>query len=314
MKQLPLLVPSLFIFPALLLVIAGGTNAAAQTPAAAAPADPGIGLSYTVSASSTGKTKLKAGSVGAGEVSSGDFNTAINQSVTLAEGRELGVGVSYSRTSFDRSKGASATPLPERVQSLALDFSYTQKFDAAWSGLLGVSPGLHNAGTGFSSKGFGTSVIALGIYQVNPTLSIAAGAGYDSLAHGRNQFAPGFGLEWKPTKEWNVSFGYPKTGITYLFSDSLSLGLVAEGAFGTYYVEKDPLPGAAGRPRLADTTLEYFDARLGLSANWKVSKQFVVTLSTGSTVERQFDYHERKYKLKSDGTAGYATLGLTFVF
>ena len=312
MKPLILSVTPSLVLPAVLLALFAGNDLPAQTPLN--PAADGIGLITTITGSVTGDTKLTSGNARYGAVSSRDFGTAISQNITVAPGSELGVGLSYSRTAFELPKGNGAAPLPERVQSLAVDLSYSQQFSETWSGLLAATPGYHSAGSGFSSKGFGVSVVALGIYQFNPALSIAAGFGYDSLATGRNKFGPGVGLDWKASKTWTFSFGYPKTGITYLFSETLSLSLLAEGNFGTYHVEKDPLPAAAGKPRLNDTQLEYYDTRLGLSANWKVSKQLVLSTSLGRVVDRSFDYHQRKFKIKSDEGTGYASLSLAWVF
>lgn len=297
------------VLPALFLALAASPALTAQP----LPAD-GIGLTTTVTVGATGETKLKSGSTRYAAVSSTDFATAVSQSVTLSPAAELGFGLAYSRTRFDLPKRAGVAPLPETLQSLTLELSYSHKFSDTWSGLAALSPGYHNAGSGLSAQGFGATVFALGIYQVNPTLTLAVGAGFDSLATGSNRVMPGAGIDWKFSPTWSFSLGYPKTGITWLASDALSLSLLAEGNFGTYYVEKDPLPAVAGRPGLADTHVEYNDTRLGLAVNWKVSPRFVVTATSGFVVDRSFDYDARKFKIKSDEGSGYASLGLTWIF
>lgn len=301
------------VLPALLLALAASPALTAQPLPTAATE--GMGLTTTLTVGATGETKLKSGGTRYAAVSSTDVAAGVNQSVALSPAAELGVGLGYSRTRFDLPRGAGAAPLPETLQSLTLELSYSHKFTETWSGLAAVSPGFHQAGTGFSSESFGATVFALGIYQVNPTLTVAVGAGFDSLATGSNRVMPGAGIDWKPSATWNFSLGFPKTGITWHTSASFSVSLLAEGTFGTYYVEKDPSPAtAAGRPGLADTQVEYNDTRLGLSVNWKVSPRFVVTATSGFVLDRSFDYEARKFKVKSDEGTGYASLGLTWLF
>jgi len=286
----------------------------AQTPAGT-PAAEGIGLTLNVTGSAAGKTKLKAGSAGYGEVSSGEFALNLSQSIALSPDSGLDVGLGYQRTSLDLKPEARVVPLPERLQSVTLGLGYNQKLGTDWSALVGTSAGYHTAGSsGFSKKGFGVDVFALGLYNVNPTLQLALGGGFSSLAHGLNRFGPAVGLSWQATSKWSIAFGYPTTGVTYKFSEALSLGLVGEGVFGTYYVEKDPLPGATGKPALDRTTLEYFDVRLGLAATWKITPVFSLVTKVGSVLARQYDYHQRNFKLKSEGTAAYFSLGVSRSF
>jgi hypothetical protein len=302
--------PCLALTALLIALTANPTLTAQPLPTAAIE---GKGLTTTLTVGATGETKLKSGSTRYTAVSSTDVTAAVNQSVTLSPAVELGFGLGYSRTNFDLPRGAGAAPLPETLQSLTLELSYSHKFSDTWSGLAAVSPGLHQAGPGCSAHGLGATVFALGIYQVNPTLTVALGAGYDSLATGSNRAMPGAGIDWKPSATWNFSLGFPKTGVTWHTSASLSVSLLAEGTFGTYYVEKDPLP-ATGRPGLADTHVEYTDTRLGLSVNWKVSPRCFITATCGFVVDRSFDYDARKFKIKSDEGAGYASLGLARFF
>jgi len=288
--------------------------ARAQTHVSPPPAE-GIGLTLNVSSSAAGKTKLKSGSAGYGEVCSDEFAASLSQSIQLSADSGLDVGLGYQRTSLDLKPGARLVPLPERLQSLTLDLSYNQKLTAEWSALVGTSVGYHTAGSsGFSKKGFGVDVFALGLYNVNPTLQLALGGGYSSLAHGLNRFGPAVGLAWQATPKWSIAFGYPTTGVTYKFSEALSLGLVGEGVFGTYYVGKDPLPVSTTKPALDRTTLEYFDVRLGLAATWKITPVFSLVTKVGSVLARQYDYHQRNFKLKSEGTAAYFSLGVSRSF
>lgn len=288
--------------------------ALAQTPATPPPSD-GIGLTFKTTGSAVEKSKLESGSTHYGEVSSGEFAVSLTQSVPVGDDSHLEVGLGYQLTSLDLKPANDVVPLPERFQSLTLDLSYNQKLSTAWSAFIGTSTGYHTAGSsGFSQKCFGVDVFALGLYTVSPTLQVALGGGYSSLASGRNQFGPALGVSWQATPKWSVAFGYPNTGVTYKYSESLTLGLAAEVTANTYYVERDPLPGTRGKPALDRTTLESFDVRLGLAAKWKINSAFSLVAKIGSVLDRHYDYHERNFKLKTDGTAAYSSLGLSASF
>jgi hypothetical protein len=201
------------------------------------------------------------------------------------------------------------------VQSLTLDLSYSQKIDETWSALVGTATGYHTAGSGgFKSKGLGVDLFALGLYRYSPTLTVAAGGGYSSLATGRNRFGPDVGIQWDPTPKWSIAFGYPTTGVTYKFTDAFSLGFVATGNGGTYYVERDPLPGAAGKPNLDRTQLEFYDVRLGFAATWKINRVLSLNANVGAVESSEFNYDARRFKIKSDGGGAYASFGLSAAF
>lgn len=257
------------------------------------------------SASFSGKTRLRSGSTQYGEVSSTDFSASLGQSITLTDSSSVEVGLAYHHTAFDHASGVNTPPLPKQAQALTIDSACSKKFSDTWTAIAGSSIGYHNAGSsGFASKGFGADVFAVGIYSINPQMRFGAGAAYSTLASGRNRWVPVIVSEWSPAAAWTVTFGVPKSAVSWHARHDLDLSFVVEGEGDTYYVENDPLPGASGKPSLDRTRLEYFDVRIGLSAAWKITPSIGISVTVGTVAAREFDYHERGLKLESKDSSG----------
>jgi hypothetical protein len=266
------------------------------------------GFSTHAGFSTTGKSNLKAG----GSVSSTSYDFGVSQAIPFGEKASFDLGLNYGETSLDQSKPNARTPLPKELRSISLDLGYSQEIDDTWSLAAGISPGVHSAGSRFSSKGFGVDGYALATYNYSPNLSFSGGLGFSSL--GKNLIGPALGVNWTINEQWSASVGYPTTAITYTLSQAWQFALVVDGAGGSYYVEKDPLPGAVGRPSLKGSKLDYSETRLGLSVNYQVSPSVGMTLASGLVVQQEFEYHDPKYKVESDAGTGYVSLAINVAF
>lgn len=276
----------------------------------------GIGLSFNGSFSGIGKSKFKSGNTKYNEASSTAYSFGVSQVIPFGQESALETSLGYTRESLKFEKGNNAVlPLPKRLQSLSLGFNYSQPINSEWSTTLGTGLVSASAGSGgFKSKGFGVDVFAAATYKYSPTLSLTGGVAYSSLAKGTTQFLPVIGVNWTPSPQWTVALGIPETGVIFQFSESFSLGLILTGSGGAYYVEVDPLPGAAGKPNLSRTTLDYFAVGTALKATWQAGPGFGVTASVGSIFQSEYEYEARKLKIKSDGGGAYYELGLNFAF
>lgn len=289
----------------------------AQAPASAAVPpieDHGSGLSVNGSFSRVGRTPFKSGPTRYNEISSSAFEFGLSQFFPCSQESGVEVGLSYSRTNFEFERGQHHTlPLPKRLQSLGLGFHYEQSINDRWSAMLGTTLVSATAGSGgFESKGFGVEVFATATYKSSPTLSFIGGVAYNSLSEDATELFPVLGVNWTPAPPWTVAVGIPETGVTYRFSASFSLGLVAVAEGGAYHVETDPLPVSIGKPDLAGTTLDYFAVGVALKAGWRASDRFGVTTRIGTIVQREFNYESRRLKLKSDDCGLYYEFGATF--
>lgn len=306
---LPTMKPSIILFLATSLAAAAAPDAGSVAPTVvSAP----LGLGVSLSGSASGSTKLKTGGQAAGDVSSVEFDQSAAYETALPNGATLTVGHSLHGSYFDLPAQNATTALPKRLQSAMADFTYSQPCNDQWNAFVSVSPGLRWAGSHVGSGAFAVSGGAGAFYRHSDSLTLMLGLGFDSMAD--HKIMPGFGVQWVPSTRWNVSLGFPRTAITYTVCEPLSISLVAEGVGDTYHVEADPLPGLAGKPSLADTKLEYEDYRIGLAAEYKLSAWCNLVATAGCVVDRKFDYFDRDYELKSDGTAAYGSLALSMKF
>ncbi|MDI1250564.1 MAG: DUF6268 family outer membrane beta-barrel protein [Lacunisphaera sp.] len=221
------------------------------------------------------------------------------------------VSLEYRLYSLDRDAG---TPLPDRLQSLSTAFTVFTKLNADWSLLASVSPGFHNAGSTFSSKGFGVGVIAIASRKFNPAFDAGFGFVYDSLSKGSGRIMPVATLNWTPAPAWRVTLGFPRTGVIYTASKTLEVEFTAEADFGSFYVQDDPLPGGSNKPALNRTRLEYQALRVGPALTWQASPTFSARASVGAVPFLRADYHQRNYRAAADRAAAYVSASLNWKF
>ena len=294
-------------------LVVASSSLQAQALLASMPSESATRSSSSISGTFTGKAKLKSGATGFGEVSSKEFNVAFHETLPLSAVADLGGGMTYGRTSFNFSSNAAPRPVPTRLQNLSLDLAYAERLNDSWSTAFSVNPGFRSAGRVFSSKSFGATATSVAVYHFNPTLTLAAGVGFDSLAAGR-KFRGALAVDWNPNRSWRITLGVPKTAVTYAYSESLEFSVLAAGNFESYSVEKDPQPGATGKPSLQGTKLDYSDTRFGFTTTYKLTPALVLSGTVGRVADRQFDYHQRNFKLRSDERATYGSLSLAARF
>ncbi len=317
--MMPRLLPSVILAAGLALAAAqpllaqtpasSAPNALATTPAGR-PSDALVTLKFDTAY--TGHTPFTARGTSAGgfSVAQAGFEIAVPLPPIGSEIFPI-VSLKYRHYSLDRDAG---TPLPEKLQSLSAAFTVFTKLDADWSLLASVSPGLHNAGSTFSSKGFGVGVIAIASRKFTPTFGAGFGFVYDSLSRGTGRILPVATFNWQPDPAWRVTLGFPRTGVIYTASKTLDIEFTAEADFGTFYVQDDPLPGGLNKPALNRTRLEYQALRLGPALAWRASPTFSARASIGAVPLLRADYHQRNYRATADRAALYASVAFEWKY
>ena len=294
------------ILPAIILILSLGSIVHAQPVEVPAPGK--IGLSFSSSATASGKGKLKDNNATYDDISANNFSWTLNQHVALGERQRLNIVLDYDRTEIDTPTSARP-PLPDRLQSLGASLRYFHPYSQQWMLSASVGAGSHVTDTGLLSDGWGASASAIGIYNKSRQFTFMFGIAYNSLSHDL-KIIPVIGCDWRPTEKWSVAIGFPKTGVTYKLNKQISLGLGISGAGGVYYVKNDPRPGIAP-DSLADSKLQYLDARLGFNCNWKINDTFRISGTVGQVLLRQIKYIDRDYKLRSRGTTPFVSLAGT---
>jgi len=274
------------------------------------PAPGQIGLSLSSTATASGKAELKAGANTYDHVEIKNYDWKLAQRIPLEDRRSLAVGLDYGVTDIGTRNRHHATatpvPLPSDLQSLGASLRYTHPLDPQWILTGSVSAGSHVAETGLLSDGWGAGASVIALYNQSRELTLVFGVVYNSLSE-NFKVIPIFGLNWRPADKWSVNLGLPKTGVTYKLNEKISLDLSVSGERGSYAVNDDPLPGAAPRS-LADSRLQYLEARLGFSCDWKINDTFRVSGTAGQVLYRQFKYIDRDYTLTSRDLVPFVTL------
>lgn len=214
------------------------------------------------------------------------------------------------------AQGFWSAPLPDKFQDVGVELAWQHQCGPEWTLLLQARPGWRTAGTtAFASDGFGTTAAALAVWRVNERLQFSFGAAGDTLASGSQRLLPVAGLDWGFAEHWRLSLGVPRTGLFWQATAALELGLAAEGGWNTYYVrQRDAATYPYGRP-LTETKLEHLEGRVGIQANWNLTKAVQLNFALGVVGLRRFEYPDRDFVLKAtDARGGYGTAGMTVNF
>ena len=279
-----------------------------------------IGLTFSTESTSSGPTRLRAGDTSYKHVEINNNAWTLAQSIGLDATSSLAVNLAYSRTgisegnyhNFDRDYSADRVPLPNDLQSLGASIEYSTKIDNQWSLSTSIGAGSHVDKHNLLSKGWGAEGHVMGLYNWSPALTFAAGLAYDSLSADW-KIMPIFGFEWRPADKWSVAIGFPKTAVSYEFNQRFTLALAASGAGGTYFIGDDPRPGTAPRS-LANSKLEYTEARLGFEAAWKINDTFRLSGTVGHVLYRKFKYIDRDFELKSRDVVPFVSVAFSAAF
>ena len=283
----------------------GGTNAA-ESPRCS------VVFENDASGSYGGGTDMKGAGKGLGDVSSYDLKDTFQCTVNALPGIEFDAGTTYHRSYFEADH-ESAAPMVKRLHDLTNDFTVKWAASDKWIVVGNAGFGWYNSGSNFNSHGLGVSVAAGAVRNFGENLSVMAGVGYNSLARHDRRWMPGLGVSYVISPRWSVSLGYPQTAVTYVVTGDFTLSLVAEGECQTYHVRAADLKGDASG-RIHDGKMEFTDVRTGLRADYKINSHLSASVTAGWLFEREFDFYDNDYKMKSDGGAPYAGIALNAKF
>jgi hypothetical protein len=265
-----------------------------------------VGLTLTSTVTGSGKGSLKDNNTTYKDIRATSMAWGLQQHISIGKRDRMTVGLDYSLVDINLPQN-NQPPLPDRLQSLGASVRYFHAFSRQWMMSTSVGAGSNVTNTGLLSDGWAERVSVVGIYNRSAEFTYIFGAAYNSNVNDL-RIVPVLGLNWRPTEQWSVAFGFPRTGVTYKVNPKLALSMDLTGAGGGYFVKNDPRPGIAPQS-LADSRLQYLEVRLGFEAAWKINETFRLTGSVGQVLFRQLKYIDRDYKLKSDGTVPFITLG-----
>lgn len=218
----------------------------------------------------------------------------------------LNYGLGWAHFDFSRP---AASAVPDTLQEVAVILGASHRLNDRWLLTGTVRPGLYGDFEGDNSDAFNAPVLLLATWLRSPTLAWSFGLRADGFSD--RSVLPLVGVNWKFSPGWEFSVGLPRTGLSYTAGAALkwNLGVSLQG--GNFHIARDPRPATlSAAPRLDDTTLDYHEIRVGLSADWRLSEVFSLTAEAGVITDQKFDYFDRDYVLDGGGT-GFFTVELT---
>lgn len=244
------------------------------------------------------------GKLGSAESSHYEFEASF--SLPAPETWMFSSALSWERDEFDLT---GAVPLPEELEQIGISFmamkDLSKEIGPGWSAMAILSPSFSSDSGKISGDSFSLLGMAMIGKEVSSTLSWNVGV--VGMTRGDMKVFPMLGFRWSFAPDWDLEVGFPNTGVSYQLSETLTLNAGARFQGGTYHISKAPAAG------LGNTYLDYQEIRLGLSAEYQISKNLSVVLDGGMTADRSFDYYDRNLKL--DGkSAGYGSFGLKYQF
>jgi hypothetical protein len=243
------------------------------------------------------------------EVQVTQFGAKAGQSFSVAPATRASLAVAYDRFDF-----SGLMILPDAVQSWTVDAGLRHRVDDQWMLLGAVAPAFNNvSGDDFGADGLGVTVRAIALYRQSAALTWSFGAVYRSLADSDYRVLPVFGFDWRPSPEWSVALGFPRSAVTWHVTRELRFSFGASAQGGTFFIKDRPWT-LSSIPPLVGTKLEYRELRLGLRAEYAPAAGWELFASSGLVVVQQFDFFDRNYELKAQHAAPYVSAGAKFTF
>lgn len=244
------------------------------------------------------------GKIGSAEIRHYEFEVSF--SLPAPDTWMFSSALSWKRDEFDLT---GAVPLPKELEEIGINFmamkDLSREIGPGWSAMAMLSPSFSSDSGKIAGDSFSLLAIATLGKEVSPTLSW--NVGIVGMTRGDMKVIPMLGLRWSFAPDWELSVGFPRTGISYKFSEALTLNAGVSMQGGTYHISKAPAPN------LGNTYLEYRESRAGLEAEYQIGKNLSIAVDGGMTLDREFDYYDRNFKLKGK-SAGYGRFSLKYQF
>lgn len=260
---------------------------------------PDLLATYDAGWSYSSREDLTRSGARAGEVSVNRFDFSLSGRTKLTEATSFGYGLAYATNRLE----ASAAILPDELSELSLNLGLVHRYSETWNLAVYLRPGFYGDFDKFNSEAFNAPFLATAAYTPSRELTWLFGLNVNPFSD--NPVLPILGVRWQFAPDWNFNLGFPRSGFTYQFSDSLSLSAGVAFQGGSFRVGRDPratplsLPAA---PSLANTYLDYREIRAGFTLNYKLGENLKLTFDLGAVTDRKFDWFDRDYRL--DGDAG----------
>jgi opacity protein-like surface antigen len=231
--------------------------------------------------------------------------------VPLNDRLSLGFGLNYNRLDFGQPSGSA---LPYNLQTLSASVGANYKISDQWSVFGAVAPRLNliDGWNQIESQDFQVGGMVGANYEFNQDLRLSFGLAVNPGTTGL-PVMPMVGVRWGFAKLWTLNFGFPRTSIDYQILPNLRISPVELGFEGGSFHTSKTYGDSVGMSQLNDRRLDYREVRVGTGADYAVTKNIDVNLTTGAVVYREFDFNDANFSPKVD-PAPYVQLGVKVGF
>ncbi len=245
----------------------------------------------------------------AGEVGVNRVSFAFTQRPALAP---AAAGFSYGLAAdlhfLDTTRG---TPLPAQLNEVAFNLGYTRPLDSRWTATVTLRPGLYGDFEDISDRTFNAPLLLGAAYARSRELIWLFGLRADLRSD--DPVLPFVGVRWRFADDWSLNLAFPRSGVVWQLSPDLALDAGVSLQGGTYHISKSLGSPAGATGPLRDTFVDYREIRVGLGAEFTLTRRATLRLDAGAFTDRKFEYFKRNYTLNGDGRF-YASVALRSAF
>jgi Domain of unknown function (DUF6268) len=227
------------------------------------------------------------------------FDIRFGRRFELSESWRLTLGPENEQFRLSRSNSF----LPYSLNKLAGEFGLAWR-NPAGQLQLNLHPGVYYTRDHITANSFDVPFALIGTRRITSNLSLSLGVGGSIL--GENHIAPIGGFVWDINDRLELRALFPHPGLSYALNDSTKLFLGADFLGGAFR------NGPTNDRRTNNAALTYQESRAGGGISFQPHEGVKLSLSSGYSFERKFDYYHRGPIFRSKG-APYVQLqvGLT---
>ena len=230
-------------------------------------------------------------------------SVAVHRSAFSAEGRRLlsstdtfAYGLQLELHKLDADE---TTFVPGQLAEATLRLGFSRKLSPAWTASLALRPGLYGDFEDIDGKTFNVPLLLGASYAKSRDLIWLFGA--RANAYSEHPVLPIVGVRWQFAPDWSVGLAFPRSGVQWRVSPDLTLDAGAAFQGGTYRISQNIGSPSGMVGRLANTFVDYREIRVGIGAEFALTRRLSVRLDAGAFTDRRFDYFDRDYTLDGDG-------------
>ena len=260
---------------------------------------PDLLASYDAGWSYSSQEDLTHSGARVGEVSVNHLEFSLSGRAKLTEATSFVYGLAYATNRLE----TSAPILPDELSEISLNLGVMHRVSPTWNLAAYLRPGFYGDFDKFNRESFNAPLLLTAVYAPSRELVWLFGLNVNPFSD--NPVLPIVGVRWQFAPDWNFNLGFPRSGFTYQFSESLSLSAGVAFQGGSFRVGRDPRATPLSLPigpSLANTYLDYREIRAGFALDYKLGENLKLTFDLGAVTDRKFDWFDRDYRL--DGDAG----------